>query len=189
RRVVYGVVGGAVLLILFVLWTVPSVITILIGGAALALLLSYPVRVLDRYMPRLLAVVVTLLTAVAIVGGALYIAIPPIAAEVTEFVEDLPSIVTDAEERLRETARRLEEDGLLPADADEFIGELETELGNRATGAIEPVLTGLLGQVTTIVGMFITIFGILFVGITLMLDADRLRRQATAAFPPRYHDD
>src|SRR5690606_33776570 len=49
--------------------------------------------------------------------------------------------------------------------------------------------TGLLGRITGILSIFITLFGILFVGITLLLDADRLRRNITSAFPERYHDD
>jgi predicted PurR-regulated permease PerM len=189
RRVGYAVAGGGVLLLVFVLWTVPAVITIAILGTALALLLSYPVRVLDNYIPRQIAVLVTLLGTVAIVAGVLWIAIPPIASEVTEFAADLPGIVDDAEERLRETARDWEEQGLLPADADDMIGDLEAELGDRAKNSVEPIVTGLLGQVTGLVGLFITVFGILFVGITLLLDADRLRRKITRNFPERYHDD
>ena len=189
RRVGYAVAGGGVLLLLFVLWTVPAVITIAILGTALALLLSYPVRVLDNYIPRQIAVLVTLLGAVGILAGVLMIAIPPIASQVTEFAADLPGIVDDAEERLRETARDWEEQGLLPADADDMIGDLEAELGDRAKNSIEPIVTGILGQVTGLVGLFITVFGILFVGITLLLDADRLRRKITSNFPERYHDD
>jgi len=182
-------IAGAVLLLVFILWTVPAVITILIGGIAFALLLSFPVRVLDRYMPRAIAVGITLLTSICILAGAFYVVIPPIASEVTDFVTDLPAILEDAERRLRETAVRLEEEGLLPADADQMIGDLEEAIGRRATGSIEPILTGILGQMSSLVGLFITIFGILFVGITLLLDGDRLRRKITGAFPHRYHDD
>ena len=189
RRLGYAAVAAVVLLILFVLWTVPAVITILIGGTAFALLFSYPVRLLDRYMPRSLAVAITLITAIAVTAGALTVAIPPIAAQVTDFAADLPGIVTDAEERIREQAMRWEEEGLLPENTDEMIGDVEAELGDRATNLIEPVLTGILGQVTGLVGLFITVFGILFVGITLLLDGERLRRRVTLAFPHRYHDD
>ncbi len=182
-------IAGAVLLLVFVLWTVPAVITILIGGMAFALLFSFPVRVLDRFMPRAAAVAIALVGSIAIVGVAGYIAVPPIAAEVTDFVTDLPGIIEDAERRLRETAVRLEEEGLLPADADEMIGSMEAAIGERATGSIEPILTGIIGQATSLVGLFITIFGVLFVGITLLLDGDRLRRKITGAFPHRYHDD
>lgn len=189
RRVGYAAVTGLVLLVLFVLWAVPSVITIIIGGTAFALLFSYPVRILNRYMPRALAVAITLLAAIGIVSGILMVAIPPIAAQVTDFATDLPGIVTDAEERIRDQALRWEEEGLLPENTDEMIGDVEAELGSRATNLIEPVLTGILGQVTGLVGLFITLFGILFVGITLLLDGERLRRKVTAAFPFRYHDD
>ncbi|MCK9496913.1 MAG: AI-2E family transporter [Dehalococcoidia bacterium] len=189
RRTAY--IGAAVItgLIIFALWLVPNVVTIAIGGAAFALLLSYPVRVLDNYMPRQLAVLLTILGAVGVLAIAGMIVVPPIATQVTEFVEDLPGIVTDAEERLRAEALRLEEEGLLPADTEQRIGDLEAELGNRAGQSIEPLVTGVLGRITSILGLFITLFGILFVGITLLLDADRLRRKVTAAFPERYHDD
>lgn len=189
RRWAYIGAGALVALVLWMLWLVPSVITIAILGSALALLLSYPVRVLDNYIPRPAAVATTLLGAVAVVVLALWIAIPPIAEQVTEFAADLPGIVDDAEERLRETVRELEAQGRLPADTEERIIDFEESLGERAQGSIQPVLTGVLGQVTGLVGLFITLFGILFVGITLLVDADRLRRKATTAFPERYHDD
>ncbi len=189
RRVAYGGAAGAVLLLLFVLWSVPAVITIAILGTALALLLSYPVRILDNYMPRPFAVLATLVGAVTVLAVVLWIAIPPIASEVTEFAADLPGIIDETEERLRETAREWEEQGLLPADADELIGDLEAELGDRAKNSIEPIVTGILGQVTGLLGLFITVFGIVFVGITLLLDADRLRLKITGNFPERYHDD
>src|SRR5690606_18616643 len=122
RRTAY--IGAAVItgLIIFALWLVPNVVTIAIGGAAFALLLSYPVRVLDNYMPRQLAVLLTILGAVGVLAIAGMIVVPPIATQVTEFVEDLPGIVTDAEERLRAEALRLEEEGLLPADTEQRIG-------------------------------------------------------------------
>lgn len=189
RRVGYAGAAALVLLLLFVLWSVPAVITIAILGMAFALLLSYPVRVLDGYMPRQAAVAVTLLGAIAVVAVTLYVAIPPIASQVTTFAADLPGIVDDAEQRMRDSAQGLEEDGLLPEDSEEIIGDLEAELGDRAKNMVEPVLTGILGQVTGLLGLFITVFGILFVGITLLLDADRLRRKVTSAFPERYHDD
>src|SRR5690606_9618972 len=100
------------------------------------------VRLLDRYMPRQLAVLVTILGAVGILVIAGMIVIPPVASEVTEFVEDLPGILTDAEERLRAEALRLEEEGLLPADTDQLIGDLEAELGDRVSDSIEPFITG-----------------------------------------------
>ena len=76
----YALAGGSVLLLLWLLGTVPAVITILIGGGAFALLFSYPVRVLDRYMPRGVAVGITLLTALGIVAPTFAIAVPPLAA-------------------------------------------------------------------------------------------------------------
>ena len=189
RRVGYWVAAGVVLLLLFVLWTVPSVITIAIGGTAFALLFSFPVRILDRYMPRPAAVAAVLLGAVGVLVLAFYLVIPPIATEVTQFVEDLPSIVKDAESRVRNTTARLVEDGILPENSEERISELQSELVARAGNTAGPVLTGILGRATGLFGLFITIFGVLFVGITLLLDGDRLRRRVTLVFPQRYHDD
>lgn len=189
RRLAYVGAGVIVALVLWVLWLVPAVITITILGSALALLLSYPVRILDNYMPRPAAVASTLLGAVAVVVIVLWIAIPPIASQVTAFAADLPGIVDDAEERLRERVRDLEAQGRLPEDSEDLIGDLEAGLAERAQQGIEPALTGILGQVTSLLGLFITLFGILFVGITLLVDADRLRRKASSAFPERYHDD
>jgi predicted PurR-regulated permease PerM len=147
------------------------------------------VRILDRYMPRGIAVAITLLTAAGIIALTFTLAIPPLAAEVTDFVEDAPSIIEDAESRVTDFVARMESEGLLPSDAEERLTEYQNELQARAGSSIGPVLTGILGQVTGVIGLFITLFGVLFVGITLLADGDRLRRQVTKAFPQRYHDD
>ncbi|MDA0270733.1 MAG: AI-2E family transporter [Chloroflexi bacterium] len=189
RRVGYWVAAAAMLGLLLVLWVVPAVVTIAIGGIAFALLFSFPVRVLDRYMPRPAAVALVLSSFLGVLVLAFYLVIPPIAAEVSQFIEDLPDIIDDAESRVRSTAARLVEDGVLPADAEATITRLQQDLVARAGDSAGPLLTGILGRASGLVGLFITVFGVLFVGVTLLLDGDRLRRRVTLVFPERYHDD
>jgi hypothetical protein len=58
----------AVLVLLgLVIWRVPSVLTTVVGGFALALALSFPVRWLSRFMPRGLAILLSFLILVGLV--------------------------------------------------------------------------------------------------------------------------
>src|SRR5690606_9270493 len=68
-RQTYKVLVLALLaLIALVIWAVPSVLVVVFGGMALALLLSFPVGVLAEVMPRKIAVTIV---ALAILAGLL----------------------------------------------------------------------------------------------------------------------
>jgi predicted PurR-regulated permease PerM len=60
---------GLVLLVL-IMWFSPTVPVVLLGGFAVALVLSFPVRWLSQVMPRWLAMLVTFL----VLGGAALLA-------------------------------------------------------------------------------------------------------------------
>jgi hypothetical protein len=67
----------AVLVLLgLVVWYVPSVLTTVIGGFALALALSFPVRLFSRLMPRGLAVLLSFLILVGLVVLATLYLVP-----------------------------------------------------------------------------------------------------------------
>src|SRR3712207_6674033 len=60
----------------YVLYTAPSILTIALGGTALAILLSYPVRALSRVMPRGMAILATFVGLLGLVALALGFLIP-----------------------------------------------------------------------------------------------------------------
>lgn len=182
-------VACALLLILFVLWSVPSLITVMVGGGAMALVLSFPVRLLSRVMPRRIAVTVTLLTLVAIVVIGLFILLPPVVNQLREFVQDLPQLADEADDRLRELLADLEENGLVPAESDEIMQDLQQEILQRASRTVENLLTHVLDTITSALGIVVQFLAILFVAVYLLVDAEKFRERFISLPPARYRGD
>ena len=179
----------AAILTLLVLWMVPSVITVMIGGGAMALVLSYPVRLLTRVMPRNVAVLITLLSVLAAAILTLLVLVPPVITQLGEFVDDLPGIADEADARLRDFIQDLETDGVLPSDSDDVVRDIQQGLLDRASVGAETLLTGVLGTLTSALGLVVQFFGILFVAIYLLLDAEKLKFRCAQLATARYRED
>src|SRR5215211_8228931 len=62
--------------LVLVLWAVPSVLISVVGGFGLALVLSFPVRTLSRWMPRGVAIAISFLGLFGLVLLAILILVP-----------------------------------------------------------------------------------------------------------------
>lgn len=181
--------GLGLLALAFVIWRVPQVFTVAVGGGALALVLSYPVRLLTRVMPRRLAVLLTLLGVLVLGVAAVLVLLPLLLDQLRGFVDDLPRIADRADRQLRDFVRDLEDGGVLPPDSDNIIRNIQQGILTRATVVADDLLTGLLGTITRGLGLVVQFLGILFVAVYLLLDADKLRRRFTLAAPAAYRND
>lgn len=102
-------------LIGLLVWYVPSVLTTLVGGFALALVLSFPVRWLSRLMPRGLAILGSFLLLLGLVVLALLILVPLVGGQLAAFADAVPAIANTAEQSLRELLNVFQQRGLLPS--------------------------------------------------------------------------
>ena len=89
-------------LVLFgvVVWYVPSVLTTVVGGFALALVLSFPVRWLSRFMPRGLAILLSFLLVVGLFVLAAFTLVPLVVDQFVSLVRAVPEIANAAEQFL-----------------------------------------------------------------------------------------
>src|SRR3712207_2125045 len=97
-RTAWALLAATVVGALAVAWAAPDATRILLGGLALAMFLSFPVGLLDRLMPRGLAIVVTLLALIA--AGALVLAfvLPVLGEQLGAVIDALPRWGTRIEE-------------------------------------------------------------------------------------------
>lgn len=180
--------AGLVLLVLL-LWRASSVLTFALGGAALALVLSFPVRLLGRVMGRRLAILASFLLVVGLVVLAVVVVVPIVVAQLGALVSTIPDIAQRIDARLPRLVEGLSERGLLPATPERFL----TNLRQEAIGAVEAVARWLLGSFGRIVGrtvtLAITLFGIVFVAVYLLADSRRIHAAVLRAAPHRYRHD
>ena len=189
RRVaaVLGVLGVAVLA--YVLWAAPSILIVALGGASLAVVLSYPVRALSRAMPRPMAILLTFLTLIGLVALGFVLLAPRLVRQLENFVNALPSIANDAEAFLTDLTRRLSESELLPGPPEDLVNDLVGNLTDRVQGVIEGAVGGLVGFATGAFNFGIITFGVLFVAAYLLVDIRMMKAAYLRAAPKGYRRD
>src|SRR3546814_12754687 len=81
---------GAVLAL--IVWAVPAVLVISLSGFAIALVLSFPVQVLSRLMPRVLAILLAFLILLAVLLLVFYVLAPLLLTQMGALIGALPGL-------------------------------------------------------------------------------------------------
>jgi predicted PurR-regulated permease PerM len=186
-RTVLVVLG--VLVVGLIMWYSPTVPVILLGGFAVALVLSFPVRWLSHIMPRWLAMVVTFLVLVGLFLLAFLILVPILVVQLVSFVKAAPEIVAGARDTLRNLLQPLTDYGLLKGTPDEFMADLGRDLLDLARSVGKQILGGLIGFVSSTISLVLTLFGVLFVSVYLLANVRKIKLTFLLAAPKRYRRD
>ncbi len=172
-----------------ILWRVTTLVSLLVGGAAVAGALSFPVDGLSRIMPRRVAIAVTLLVIAAIVVLAITVFAPIIADQLGALVASVPGIAQQLDERVPSVLDSLAGRGLLPDSPERVFAEMQT----RLFAAVQEFAQRLLGQLGQVVsgaaGIVVALMGILLVAVTLLANARRVQAVVLRAAPHRYRRD
>jgi predicted PurR-regulated permease PerM len=178
--------------LVFVAWRVPSALVIVVGGFALATLLSAPVRNLSRIMPRRSRALAVLTTFLAIVGlivvGAIFL-IPPLTAQFATLSDALPGLEEAERRYLLVGLEWLDGVGLLASTPELAASKIEGDL----SGSIGDLTGGALGDPSALVsgafGLTVNLFGLIFVAAYLLADSRRIKVAYLTAAPRRYRHD
>ena len=173
----------------YVLYAAPSILIVALGGTALAIVLSFPVRALSRVMPRGLAIVVTFVTLVGVVALALGFLVPLLVRQLRNFILITPAIANRANEFLLDLIEPLAERDILLVPPERFMAGLVEDLFDRAQQIIEGTLGGLVGFISGAFSFGIALFGILFVAVYLLIDVRKVKAAFLRATPKRYRRD
>ena len=147
---------AVLVLLAYVVYRVPDVLTMTVGGIALALVLSFPVRLLSRFMPRGLAILLSFLLVVGLlVLAALYL-IPLVVEQFAALVRAVPGIVSVAERYLNNALDFLQNRGLLPSDTQELVSRVREDLISAVRSVAGNVLSGAFGLITSTFGFAVT---------------------------------
>jgi predicted PurR-regulated permease PerM len=177
------------LIFALIMWYSPTVPVVLLGGFAVALVLSFPVRWLSRIMPRWLAMLITLVVLGGVALLAFLILIPILAVQLVSFVLAAPDIVKAARSTLENLLQPLADYGLLQGTPDEFIKELEGDVLDFAKSAGRSILGRLVGVVSGTISLVLSLFGILFVAVYLLANVRGIKFTYLMTVPKRYRRD
>jgi predicted PurR-regulated permease PerM len=179
--------GFAALVLL--MWAAPAVPVMLLGGFALAMALSFPVRWLSRLMPRVLAIVATFAILLGICALALRFLVPTLMDQLTSVVSAAPEIAREVRNTPPGVLRPLSKLGLMQGAPDQLMSRLSQDLVNLAQTLAQQVLGGLVHFVSGAFGVVLAIFGVLFVAVYLLANVRRIKATYLRAVPKRYRQD
>jgi predicted PurR-regulated permease PerM len=186
--VVLSVVGAAALA--YVLYAAPSILVVALGGTALAVVLSFPVRALSHVMPRGPAILLTFLGLLGMVGLALGYLVPLLVQQMSRLIVRTPDIANSANRLLIDAIAFLDRRELLPgSDPEAFGRELVTDLFNRAQILTENLLRDLIVFIPQVFNFGIILFAVLFVAAYLLVDVRKVKAAYLKAAPKRYRQD
>ena len=189
RRARAVLLGLGAALVLLLLWWAPSVPSLLLGGAALALVLSFPVRLLARVMPRSLAIAlgfVVLLTFLLLLVAGL---VPVLVEQLGNLVQAAPAHAQQLDARMPSILESLARHGLLPSSPDRFLATLRQDLLEAVQGLARRLLGSLGGMIGGVVNTAVTLFGMAFIAAYLLADARLLHASVLRVAPGRYRHD
>jgi predicted PurR-regulated permease PerM len=181
---VFGLLALALLM-----WAAPTVPVVLLGGFALALVLSFPVRWLSHLMPRWLAMLITFLLLAGIVSLAFLVLVPILIVQLVSFVKAAPHIATAAQDTLRSLLQPLTDSGILKETPDQFMVRLGRDLLDLAQSVGRQVLGRLVGFVSGTISVALALFGVLFVAVYLLTNVRKIKATFLMAAPKRYRRD
>jgi predicted PurR-regulated permease PerM len=186
--VVLAVLGIAVLA--YVLYAAPSILVVALGGTALAVVLSFPVRALSHVMPRGPAILLTFLGLLGMAALAVGYLGPLLVQQMSNLILRTPDIANSANRFLIEAIAFLDERELLPgSDPEEFGRELVTDLFDRVQNLTENLLRDLILFIPQVFNFGIILFAVLFVAAYLLIDVRKVKVAYLMVTPKRYRQD
>jgi predicted PurR-regulated permease PerM len=189
-RVWIGIVVVGVALFALLLYAAPTVPAVALGGVALAIVLSFPVRALSHFMPRGLAILLTVLAMLGLISLGFFFLVPLLIEQLSTLVRTTPRIANSANQLLLDVINALNERQLVPgSDPEEFGRRLVTDLFDRAQNLTENLLRSLLGFIPRAFTFGVTLFGILFVAIYLLVDVRKVKAALLKSIPAHYRHD
>ena len=179
----------ALIVVAYVMWAVPAAPIAIVGGFALALVLSFPVRGLSHLMPRGLAIFVSFMILAGLILVALFVVVPLLLQQLLALAKALPGLIVNAEKYGLVGLRLLRDAGFLPGSPQETISTVEQYIADGATGISKNALGGLFGYITGTFSFVLSLFGIIFVAAYLLADVRKLKAAYLFAVPHGYRHD
>ena len=189
KRTRTALILAVIFVLAYVVYRVPDVLAMTVGGIALALILSFPVGFLLRFMPRGLAILFSFLLVVGLVVLAVLYLVPLVVEQLVALVSALPGILSTVEQYVQDALNFLQNRGLLPANSDQLISRARDDLTSAVQTVAGSVLGGAFGFVYSTFGFAVTLFGVIFVGAYLLVDVRRMKAAFLRIAPHGYRHD
>ena len=186
RNVLWVVVAVALLLLF---WRAPALPRLLITGAALALILSFPVRLLTRFIPRGLAIAVVVLTMLALLVVAAVVLVPIAVAQLASLAGQAPVLLNEGYRYSREVVVELVKRGILDTSPEEAMRQLQANGAQRLEAVAQEVVARAFDTLSGTVNGVFTALSVILIAVYLLADGERFKNGIIRLLPRQYRDD
>ncbi|HUG46250.1 MAG TPA: AI-2E family transporter, partial [Sphingomicrobium sp.] len=167
----------------------PILPVVLLGGFAVAMVLSFPVQFLSRFMPRTLAILLAFLILLATLLLFAYGLAPIFIEQSRDLIAALPKLMRDLEALLVRTLEALDRSGVLPTTAQDVINRLGQDLEASFGVITENIVGGTVGIVFGTFSFALTLFAIIFIAASLLANSRDFKASYLTSVPVRYRHD
>lgn len=186
RNVLIAVVA---LMLGLLFWLAPTLPKLLVTGMAVALILSFPVKLLSLIIPRGIAVAIVVLALLALLVLAAVLLVPLAVGQLASLAEQAPALLERGSSFSRQVLVNLAQRGLLDTTPDQAMAQLQQTGAQRVEGLLQGVVSRAFDTLSgTVAGVFTTLSTIL-IAAYLLIDGERFRTGLFRMLPVQYRDD
>lgn len=167
----------------------PTITSIVLIGSTVALILSFPVRLLQRRLSRRLSILIVTITTF---GGTILttsLAIPFLLDEINQFVSSLPETTSVIMDQATSWLGAIHDRGWIRQDPEQLLTEAQDGLVQSAQAIFGTILNNVVAALGATVNVVLTTFGALFVAIYLLIDIPKFKDSYIRMWAPRYRVD
>ena len=182
-------VFAVISVLLLIVWAVPIVLVISLAGFAVALVLSFPVHLFSRFVPRGVAIPSAFLILLAVLLLVVYVLAPLFLEQVGALIGALPGLIQNLERYLIGLLEALDKKDLLPSTPEKVAARLGEDLRASLGIITGNVLGSTLGLVFGTFSFALTIFAVIFVAASLLSNVRTFKAAYLTSVPSRYRRD
>ncbi len=186
RNVLLAIAAG---LLLLLFWKAPTLPKLILTGAAVAVVFSFPVRLLSRFIPRGFAIAMVVLTTLLVLVLATIILVPIAVGQLASLAEQAPTLLNEAYRYSRMAVVELAEKGLLDTTPDQAMSELQRTGAERLEGVVQGGVAMAFDTLSGTVGGVFTALSVLLIAVYLLADVDRFKTGMIGMLPRQFRDD
>ena len=186
RTIILLVAAG---LLLWLASRTPTIIQLLFMGATLSLVLSFPVRALQRVMARSLAILIVTVSMLLLAVLVLALLIPFLLNEITRFAESLPETLEYLQELVNDALTAMHSRGWIDQNPENVLADIQQGIFDAIQSLSTDIIGNVVSTLSASVNILITTFGVIFIAVYLLIDIPRFKDTYLRMWTPEYRTD
>ena len=186
RNILIAIVAGA---LLFIFWKAPSVPRMLVTGAAVALILSFPVRLLSRFIPRGIAIALVVLAMLAALAVAAVVLVPIAVSQLASLAGQAPQLLNEGYRFSEEAVAELVKRGVLDTSPEDAMAQLQQNGADRLEAVAQEAVARAFDTLSGTVNGVFTALSVILIAVYLLVDGERFKNAIIRLLPRQYRDD